>query len=252
MSIQGDFANHLVSEYQNYPDGLKTWNGSDPSQRFAIYRNNVIISMIDALAESFPVTRALVGEDFFRAMSKAFIQDQLPKSRVLAWIGANFSEFISKHPHAARLPYLADVAQLEMNRIYAYHAADVPSLDIDALSRLISQPELLPTLKLVLHPSLHLIQSNHAIFSIWAAHHGAMDFSSINSREAEAAMIFRNGLNVESLGVTSAEGHFLKHLLLMNSIASANDQAIKYDAMFNASRIFIVLIQKQLITQYIL
>lgn len=252
MSLQEGFTNHLVYGKQPPPKGLKTWNGSDPRQRFEIYRNKVIVSLIDALVDSFPVTQALLGEDFFRAMAKAYIQDHPPKSRVLAWIGSNFPNFISEFPPAASLPYLADIAQLEMSRIHAYHAADVSPLDIDALSGFISQPELIPTLKLILHPSLHLVQSSHAIFSIWAAHQGTMEFTSINPSVAEAVMVFRKDLSVESLRVSLADNCFLKQLLSMNSIESANDQAIKYDEMFDASGILTLLIQKQLITHYIL
>lgn len=47
------------------PGGLTSWNGSDPELRFAVCRNNVMVSLIDALADTFPVVQALVGEEFF-------------------------------------------------------------------------------------------------------------------------------------------------------------------------------------------
>ena len=44
-----------------------------PARRFAVYRNNVAAGLIRALEARFPVTRRLVGDDFFRAMAGGFV-----------------------------------------------------------------------------------------------------------------------------------------------------------------------------------
>jgi hypothetical protein len=72
---------------------LIAWNGSDPARRFAVYRNNVVVSLIDALADTFPVTQELVGEDFFRAMAGVFVRHAPPTSALLAEYGEGFSGF---------------------------------------------------------------------------------------------------------------------------------------------------------------
>ena len=54
---QNTFAAALLDPDLPAPAGLTTWNGSDPARRFRVYRNNVIISLIDALADSFEVTQ---------------------------------------------------------------------------------------------------------------------------------------------------------------------------------------------------
>lgn len=53
MSHQQVFAQALLNPAQSCPPGLTTWNGSDPARRFAVYRNNVIVSLVDALADTF-------------------------------------------------------------------------------------------------------------------------------------------------------------------------------------------------------
>ncbi len=70
MSTHAAFAEALLDPAAPCPPGLTSWNGSDPAQRFAIYRNNVIVGLIDALADTYPVTEELVGEAFFRAMAR--------------------------------------------------------------------------------------------------------------------------------------------------------------------------------------
>ncbi|MEO8121927.1 MAG: DNA-binding domain-containing protein, partial [Rhodoferax sp.] len=72
MNSQTAFANALLNAELPCPSGLKTWNGSDPGTRFAVYRNNVMVSLIDALADTYPVVQELVGEEFFRAMARVF------------------------------------------------------------------------------------------------------------------------------------------------------------------------------------
>ena len=126
MNSQTAFAQALLDPERDCPSGLTTWNGSDPVMRFAVYRNNVMLSLIDALADTFPVTQELVGEEFFRVMAKHFVQAQPPRSRLLAFYGDSFADFVDSFAPAAPVPYLADVARLEMCRVRAYHAADVP------------------------------------------------------------------------------------------------------------------------------
>mgnify|MGYP001390820627 CR=1 FL=1 len=43
------FAAALLDAERAVPSGLVAWNGSDPARRFAIYRNNVVVSLVDAL-----------------------------------------------------------------------------------------------------------------------------------------------------------------------------------------------------------
>ena len=54
MNNQAAFAQALLDPDLPCPSGLCTWNGSDPARRFAVYRNNVVVSLIDALADIVP------------------------------------------------------------------------------------------------------------------------------------------------------------------------------------------------------
>lgn len=87
MSVQSALAAALLDPDAPCPVGLTAWNGSDPARRFAVYRNNVVVSLIDALAATFPVTLELVGEEFFRAMAGVFVRAVPPTSALLAEYG---------------------------------------------------------------------------------------------------------------------------------------------------------------------
>lgn len=194
---QADFAHALLDPQFNCPPGLRSWNGSDPAQRFAVYRNNVLASLINALADGFPVVKQLVGDGFFTDMARLHAQASPPRNPVLAFYGEDFPDFIEGFEPAACLPYLADVARLERARVRAYHAADVAPLDKAGLGAVLADPEAVPHLVFRLHPSLQALQSPYAIASLWGAHQGLLELSAVNPAEPECALVLRNGLEVE-------------------------------------------------------
>lgn len=226
MSLQAEFATALLDPAQPCPPELTCWNGSDPAVRFAVYRNNVVASLVDALAETFPVVRQLVGEEFFRAMARLHVRATPPRTRILAHYGTDFPAFIADFAPAAGLPYLADVARLEFMRVRACHAADAPVADGAALAALLGDPAQLARLRLRLHPSLALLRSPFAIVSLWAAHQGALDIAGVNPAHAENALVLRHGLEVEVIGLAAGEAIFVARLQEGACLGEAAGEAI--------------------------
>ena len=212
MSTHTAFAAALLDPDLPPPDGLIAWNGSDPARRFAVYRNNVVVSLVDALADTFTVTQELVGEAFFRAMARVFALADPPKKRLMAFYGERFPNFIAGFTPAASVPYLADVARLEYLRVLAYHAGDVAPLAAEELAAALTDPETLPALRVALHPSLHMLASRFAVASLWGAHQGLLALADVVPDEPETALILRCGLDVEVLRITPADGVFIAAL----------------------------------------
>lgn len=195
--MQTDWAAALLDPEAPLPPGLSSWNGSDPRQRFDVYRNNVVVSLVESLVQTFPVVHQLVGDDFFRAMGREFVRAQPPRSALLAHYGEGFAEFVRGFAPAASLPYLADMARLEMHCLNALHAADFEALEPQALEYWLGNPERLPQLRLRLHPSLYSLQSKFAVFSLWTAHRDELGIAGINPAVGECGWILRSGLQVK-------------------------------------------------------
>lgn len=206
------FAEALLAPSTPCPAGFHAWNGSDPAARLAVYRNNVTLSLIDALADSFPVTRALVGDAFFRAMAKLYLEQSPPRTPVLALWGEDFADFIAGFPPAATLAYLPDVARLEMAWIHAYHAADAAPLPHDALALALNHPDALPALRFELHPSLRLLVSPFATASLWAAHQGDGALADVDITSPETVLIIRTGLDVCLIRLPDSAATFIAGL----------------------------------------
>lgn len=248
MTTQTAFAQALLHAELPCPTGLTTWNGSDPALRFAVYRNNVMVSLIDALADTYPVVQTLVGEEFFRAMARVFAQAHPPRSAVMAYYGREFAEFVESFAPAASVPYLADVARLEMARVMAYHAADVVAIRPQVLQAALADPEQLLSLQLVLHPSVHVIGSRFAAFSIWAAHQGAICMPLVDPDVAQTALVYRAELDVHTMALAGTTAAFVSALQTGQTLLQAAETAASGDPEFDLTHALALLLRLQLVT----
>ena len=233
MSDQRLFATALLDPDAPCPDELTAWNGSDPARRFAVYRNNVVVSLIDALAETFPVTLELVGEDFFRGMAGIFVRGAPPSSVLLAEYGEGFAAFIESFEPARGVPYLADVARLEMLRVRAFHAADADPVSPEQIAHALADPERLPALRVGCHPSLGLLRSPYAVVSLWAAHQGIGDLASVNPGLPESALVVRTGLEVQVIALPPGGDTLIASLVNGLSLGAAAALALAANEDFD-------------------
>ncbi len=217
-------AQALRDPAQPCPAGLRESCPADPAQRFAIYRNNVQSSLIDALADTFPVCRALVGADFFIGLARAHLQACPPRSPVLMEYGAEFADFIAGYPPAASLPYLADMARLERAYVMSAHAADSVPLTSRQLQDLLSRADLLHDARFQLDPALALVRSDYAVASLWGAHQEddvTAALAGVRPGQPETALLVRSDLVVAITAVPQSSGELIQHLIDGASLGSA-------------------------------
>lgn len=185
------FAAALLDPGAARPEGLVGPGGAAAGRRFDVYRNNVAVSLRAALGAGFPALRKLLGADFFDAMAGLFLRAHPPGSPVLALWGDDLPGFLAAFPPVAHLPYLPDVARLELALRRAYHAADAAPLATAALAAL--PPDRLARLRFTLAPAVQLLRSDWPVLSIWRA---AADPTAPKPRPGgEDAVILRPGFD---------------------------------------------------------
>lgn len=131
--------------------------------RFNVYRNNYIVGLVGNLDAKFPVTKRLVGQEYFEALAKAFIAEWPPASPILASYGDSFADFVENFPPLSSLPYLSDVARIEWARIQALNVIHHPVAivtDSTSLELALEMPVRLAT-------SATLIRSGYPVNTIW-------------------------------------------------------------------------------------
>ena len=165
MTGQSTFHAGLLAPDAPVPDGLTDGQGRPAGRRYGVYRNNVTVSLRDALAEGFPSIVRLIGRENFDHVARAYLRQSPPATPLMMQYGAALPDFIAGLEQLAHLPYLPDVARIDVAMRQSYHAADSTGIDPVALQKL-GEDELLAT-RLVFAPSLVLLRAKWPAGSIW-------------------------------------------------------------------------------------
>jgi len=232
LDMQDEFAEALLSAATPVPLSLKGAAVRRADRRFAVYRNNVAVSLVEAVGERFPVVKRLVGDEFFSAMAHAFVLREPPLSPLLIHYGETFPAFIEAFDAARPLPYLADVARLEYARGLAYHAADVEPLPRAAFAALPAGR--IGSARVTLHPSVGIIASRFPVLSIWEVNQDRA-VRAVSHWGAEAAVVARPFLEVEMRRLLPGCDEFLLGLQAGSTIAEAVERATATTSDFSAS-----------------
>jgi hypothetical protein len=238
--LEGDFARAVLDADAAIPAPLVRKSGGTPSRRFGVYRNNVFASLIDVLAGRFSMVGRLVGEEFFRAMARVYVEREPPRSPVLLRYGGSFADFVTDFPPAAPVPYLADVARLEWAWHAAYHAPDATPLTLAELADAAHGAE---HTSLALHPSLHVVRSPYPVVMIWqlAARKGEDEPTRLPA-EGEDALVVRPRLDVEVRRLPEGGAAFVLALQsgvrLHEAAAAATHAAPGFDLERNLAGLF--------------
>ena len=92
---QAAFAKALLDPQLPVPPHLRSLGAPAGEDRFAVYRNNVMVALTEGLRDAYPVVCRLVGDEFFRAMAGIFARSHPPRSPVMLEYGDGFAEFIA-------------------------------------------------------------------------------------------------------------------------------------------------------------
>jgi hypothetical protein len=209
------------------------------AQRLGIYRNNTLLGLVDPLRATFPVVAQLVGEDFFLRLAGDFVRAHPPARPELLAYGQDFPAFVAGYEAAATVPYLADVARLELAWNFAYNAPDREPLPPQALAAF--APEQLETLLLTPHPSLRFVASRWPVMAIWQAHQaedGQVD-DQIGRIDLEAGgdmlLVYRPRQDTLIRKVGAGAFAFVMALAARQSLAAAYSSALAGDPDFNVA-----------------
>lgn len=157
---------------------------------FAVYRNTVIKSCIDALQANYPSVNRLVGDDWFRTAAAIYVCTSLPDDARMMQYGEDFADFLAQFEPDAALPYLSDVARLDRVWIAAHAAADQPPLDPATIACL--APEQLAGIVLYPHPAaLWAWFAAQPIYTIWDRNRRALEDASEIEWRGEGALLVR-------------------------------------------------------------
>ncbi len=235
------FIGAVLDPFRDVPKGLRI-AGDDIKKRFAIYRNNVTASLVEALAAAFPVVKKLVGEEFFEAMATVFARQHPPSSPLLMYYGHQMPAFLHDFEPVKHLPFLADVATLEIELRTSYHAEDGKEFDPRPLISLPAD-ELMMS-KIEFNAPVKILSSQYPIYSIWMAnmHNGPKP-----RMDAESLIITRPEFDPRIRELNAGEYEFLQALGEEMTIGRAADMSFVREGEFDVQGLFQFLIAEKAI-----
>ncbi|MDX8512726.1 HvfC/BufC N-terminal domain-containing protein [Mesorhizobium captivum] len=231
---QQDFAMALLDAARATPPGIVGPDGLPSPRRFAVYRNNVVAGLIETLKENYPAVHRIVGDEFFRAMAGQFATTHPPRSPIMLGYGTGFPEFIDGFEPVATLPYLADVARIERAWIEAYHATDAEPLT--AADLLAIDQDRLAQVRLALHPSLRVTQSQLPALTIWRMNIAGGEPAVVDlDAGGEDALIIRPGAEVRVHQIPVGAAALVRSLGAGRPVVAAAIAALEVTVHFDLS-----------------
>ena len=243
-AFQTEFTNALLDPNKATPNGIVDPEGRVAGKRYDVYRNNVVHSLIEAMGDAFPAIKKVVGDTFFDAMAAVYVRAHPPKTPMMMFYGQDFPTFLQTFEPAAHLPYLPDVAALELARRYSYHAADADPVDAMVLTTL--APEALMEATFTLVPSAVLLQADNPAQSIW-------QFNMVAPFQITATqewvLIARPEMDVVTYNLDAATYAFLAAIQDNNTLAVSADTGTAIDPNFDLSAAIGLMMGSQIIYQ---
>lgn len=230
-SFAAAFTAALLDPDRASPAAVAGPHGKGARRRYNVYRNNVTVSLVDALAAVFPATMRITGPDFFRAMARSHIRATPPTSPLLFEYGHDFPDFIESYEYGQSMPWLADVARIERAWLDAYHAADDEPLPTHALASI--PAELLGGTIFVPHPATRILHSHFPVVTIFAANRSAGPVGRIDATGPEIALVTRPALDVVVRRISPGAAAFLSGLVEGDSLGAAAAVAFGTDPEFD-------------------
>ncbi|KUP94471.1 HvfC/BufC N-terminal domain-containing protein [Tritonibacter horizontis] len=239
MTRQQDFTRAVLDARLPVPEGLVDGSNQPAGRRFSVYRNNVAVSLTEALHKGFPVIARLLGQENMDGIAGLFLRAHPPRSPLMMHYGAEFPAFLRDLAQLSHLGYLPDVAQLELALRRSYHAADTSLIDPQMLDT--RAPEALMASRFRFAPAVALLQSPWPIHSIWR--YNSVDGAPKPDARAEDVLITRPDYDPVPHLLPPGGATWIAALMAGETLAQATETASRMQPDFDLSAPLALLIE---------
>ncbi|MEP2717277.1 DNA-binding domain-containing protein [Pseudophaeobacter sp.] len=241
---QASFTRAVMEASAPVPLGLVDQDNTPAGRRFSVYRNNVAVSLTEAMHSAFPVITKLLGRENMDGLAGIFLRAHPPSSPLMMFYGAEFPTFLEGMAQLNHLGYLGDIARLELALRQAYHAADAEPIDPQLLASQ-SEHDLLAA-AVTLAPAVQLLCSPWPIHAIWLMNTEAG--APPPQTGAQNVLITRAEFDPVPQVLSAAEARWVSALQEGASIGEALEQAMQLDTDFDLGPPLTLLLQGGAIT----
>ena len=215
--LQSTFSQHLLYQSVDLAE-LEITGPFSAEQLMGLYRNNFYIGLSEYLSDCFPAVVALVGEEFFAQLAKAYIIECPLSQANLELYGQGFAPFIKDCPQAESLEYLADIAALDWAFDRAKSVVSLQDFPFTQLAQVTAQQQ--QQISFRLQPETLLLCAPYPLLKIWlGAKSGELDALEMKSDE-RVVMYPNKHSGVLFCNLSSTEYQFLQQVQAHASLQS--------------------------------
>jgi hypothetical protein len=128
-------------------------NAREPAETmFGVYRNAYWARLVEALGNDLPGLKALMGDETFDKMARAYVAKHPSQHPSIRWAGQHIAAFLANEPPYRDEPWFADMARFDWALAFAFDAADASAAGLADLVGV--PPEFWGSIRLVFHPTL--------------------------------------------------------------------------------------------------
>ena len=178
-------------------------------KRLGIYADAYRLRIIEALANSYPILKALLGDDLFEKVALKYIEQYPSTYRNMRWVGDKMSEHLQAN--FPQYPIAAEMAAFEWGLSLAFDAEDTPILTLQHLAKI--APENWGAIQLKAHPSLQLLAFNYNVLPMWQALNAEQTPPAIINLQ-QNCVVWRQQLNSHYRSIEPLEKLVLKQVIL--------------------------------------
>jgi hypothetical protein len=210
IQLQNDFQAYLLDSSRGA--GFKNQIVNDKKvgvkKRLGIYYDAYRLRIIEALSSTYPVLKALLGDDLFEQAARLYIDEYPSTYRNMRWVGDQMSEHMqNRYP---QYPIAAEMAAFEWGLSLAFDAQDAPILSLQDLAAI--PPENWADLRFQFHPSMQLFTFKWNVLRVWQA---------LNAEETppkvaqinEPCVVWRKELNSHYRSLELAEFQAIQYVI---------------------------------------
>ncbi len=186
-------------------DVVRSTPALDADRRIAIYADMYFWRLRDLLADDFEKTAAVLGDEAFTAVARAYVDAHPSEHPSVRHVGRRFTPHLHAHLPTGAPPWTADLSALEWARVEVFDAPDVVPVRPADLGTV--APDDWAGLQFTTIPALTLVDSAWPVHRAWESPDAALE------PEPTAIRVWRQDHVVYHCAVDASEREALRRLM---------------------------------------
>jgi len=238
--LQYEFLNYLLEKPSAIVNNIVTTGNVSNQQRLDLYADGYKLRLKEAISTDYEQLHTYLGDDNFDQLMVEYINQYPSHHTSLRHYSKHIPELLSRQEPWQQAGELAELAVIEKTFCDSFDAADSHPVTLQDLSRI--EPQEWPTLSILLHASVQLLNMNYNSFQVWKALSEGINPPAI-IQESGAWLIWRSDLVTKYHAISDAEAAAIQTIMNGGNFSDLCESLIVYTDEHEIPQLAITLLQ---------